>query len=519
MVLQTEYAAPRHGRAVYVIDEKDVYDVSGARVDVDPQSAVATSETSFRFTRMLAKQDVQPSEEILRSLGDAMQGDQPGSIADSSVPAGYTYLGQFIAHEVTQNKTAFTDVRNIKHLIEGVSPRVDLGSVYGTESIDDHNIGPPFLLPVGDTLPDANGVRYARDLPRANDGKALIPELRNDDNVTLAQFHVALLRFHNAVAQLFYRRGLAHGFKDVANTVIEHFQSVVLHDYLSRLVDPEIYSDVCDHGAACFGPNEDDPRSPPAMPVEFALAAFRFGHSMVRAVYGTWNRYNAPDVAQLFQKTHNNGTITTHLDATWILDWRNFFEVPAPADPALSEVIYARPIDTRIAIPLKQLPPRILMSPEPSNNLPIRTLLFGRALALPSGQNAADQINRCLLNANRACPPIRVLTADKIVADEDDRVKQILSTEDLLNNTPLWFYILKEAQVQGNGNRLGQLGSRIVMEVLSTLIRCSNPSILRPGWKPSLPRHQSDRFSMVDLLAFAGGLDPYEDMAQSGEGG
>ena len=77
-----------------------------------------------------------------------------------------------------------------------------------------------------------------------------------------------------------------------------------------------------------------------------------------------------------------------------------------------------------------------------------------------------------------------------------------------LERTPLWYYVLAEASVLGQGRRLGPVGGTIVAEVLVGLVRRSPNSILRnDGWQPTLPGGQQGRFALPDLLRFAGVLD------------
>jgi hypothetical protein len=81
--------------------------------------------------------------------------------------------------------------------------------------------------------------------------------------------------------------------------------------------------------------------------------------------------------------------------------------------------------------------------------------------------------------------------------------------------TPLWYYILKEAEIQGQGLRLGQVGSRIIAEVFIGLLEGDSNSYLtrNPDWKPSLPSAIPGTFTMADLLKFVGDLNPIDDPA------
>ena len=74
----------------------------------------------------------------------------------------------------------------------------------------------------------------------------------------------------------------------------------------------------------------------------------------------------------------------------------------------------------------------------------------------------------------------------------------------LHNRTPLWFYILREAQVTANGEHLGPVGGRIVAEVLYGLIEGDSLSYLGqdPQWTPTYGTNGA--FTIVDLLTKSG---------------
>ena len=78
--------------------------------------------------------------------------------------------------------------------------------------------------------------------------------------------------------------------------------------------------------------------------------------------------------------------------------------------------------------------------------------------------------------------------------------------------TPLWFYILKEAELKQGGLRLGDVGSRLVVETFHGLVEGSAYSILKEtDWKPCLPAQHPDRFTMNDLLRFVDDVNPLGD--------
>ena len=120
---------------------------------------------------------------------------------------------------------------------------------------------------------------------------AWIGDLRNDANLITAQLHVAYLRFHNRVVERIRAApadfGLAGpqdpGLFDVARRLVRwHHQYLVLHDYLERVTAPGTVTRMLADGPQHYRPLPDGELW---MPLEFAAAAFRFGHSMIRDSY------------------------------------------------------------------------------------------------------------------------------------------------------------------------------------------------------------------------------------------
>jgi hypothetical protein len=72
-------------------------------------------------------------------------------------------------------------------------------------------------------------------------------------------------------------------------------------------------------------------------------------------------------------------------------------------------------------------------------------------------------------------------------------------------STPLWYYVLKEGQVLGDGITLAGVGARIIGEVFVGLLQLDPASYLaaQPNWRPTLPAKSAGNFTMVDLLSYA----------------
>jgi hypothetical protein len=279
-------------------------------------------------------------------------------------------------------------------------------------------------------------------------------------------------------------------FEEARDLVIWHFQWIVLHDFLSRILDKSVLDDVLTNGRRFYKPEHV---RTPFLPVEFSGAAYRLGHSMVREVYD-YNRVftfrpggvTPATFSLLFRFSGLSGTGgNVPIPSDWIIDWRRFFSVGSGATVGLS-----RNIDPLIATQLHDVP----NLPRPSS-LPARNLLRGRSLGLPSGQSVAKLMR------------LRPLSPSDIAKGPDGEV----AVEHQLHiESPLWYYILMEAQIMGQGKHLGQVGSRIVAEVFVGLLEADSSSFLakRPGWKPTLPAQQAGTFTMADLLTFVGDLNP-----------
>jgi hypothetical protein len=237
------------------------------------------------------------------------------------------------------------------------------------------------------------------------------------------------------------------------------------------------------------------------MPIEFSVAAYRLGHSMIREEYD-YNRLFPNGLATLeflFEFTGVSGQLGVkfgapgeHLPNNWIIDWNRFYDFDN--HPASNRALQ---IDTHLTDTLKKLPEGIVfVGPKDtqetfgSASLAARNLLRGRLLTLPTGQEVAAQLG----------------IAPLAITFDDPELKEFET------QTPLWFYLLKEAEVEGAGQRLGPIGSRIVAETFVGLIENSRTSIFPLGsWQPNLPSRQPGEFSMADLLRFVDDLNPLGD--------
>lgn len=540
----------KHARERYFIANEGVVSIgSNGETQTETPTSVELTK-SFIFSRFIPKLVGTPNSiNLLAKLAVSMTA--PGGKASSTIPAGFTYLGQFLDHDLTLDVTALDPAAAAtpSQLLNGRTPILDLDSLYGMGPVD----SPKFYsdaakLKTGKPLPTGNpdAEQDGFDLPRMHeDGgvelkdqrKARIADIRNDENLAVAQVHAAFIRFHNQVVDDQVAQGVPSAglFERARTIVVKHYQWMVLHDYLLAVLDKGVLEDVLKNGRTFFEKYPTDPHA--TMPVEFSAAAFRLGHSMVREVY-SWNRIfdnkdadSSGHLFRLFRFSGTSGTLSptdalpgskedmdeieahvgsfTSLPSVWVTDWRRLFDLPSTGVAGLEvppdQFNHAMAIDTHLADPLKNLLAGSIDGVVPDlvlkRNLAFRNLARGRMLSLPSGQQMAKALG------------VQPLTAQQIVdgkggATFDAGLEMNKHVDELTQNTPLWFYVLREAEF--NGNRLGKVGSRIVAETFHRAIEASPHSVLRDtGFKPTLgPGAATGRFTMADLLLYAFKSDP-----------
>ena len=477
--------------------------------------------------------------------------DEQDTEENFGVPAGYTYLGQFIDHDITFNPNdGFGPNANSATDPNLRTAWFDLDSLYGRGPGDQ-----PYLynadgrtLIAGRKLTEAGAPSKCTDHPRLN-GRAMIGDKRNDENVIVSQLHAAFAAFHNQVA-----RDRPHmAFNDLAREVAWHYQWIVLTDFLPRIVGPEMMAAVLpDFGTLSLPGSSRATQTfsknlrPGEMPLEFAGAAYRFGHSMIRPVY----RLNTRMQGTAQEKKENPALAGRRLifaasqyaglngfreyPQEWAIDWSLFFETNRKLDythikDGPKRVQAAYKFDTALVNPLAFLPEFSQGRPDGNfardkdgnpqtqsgkiANLALRNLLRGAQQGLPSGQDVA-----------------RAMGLDPI-ADKDLRVGKA-TCEDMGENhaitaygdgfkgrAPLWFYVLAEAQalwcskVEGmtaddsrrdaTPSYLGPVGGRLVAETMVALMLADETSLLRAGqsWRPAYT--DKGVFTMRELLKAA----------------
>jgi hypothetical protein len=485
----------------------------------------------------------------LDALADAMVRVPEDAEENSSIPPVFTYFGQFVDHDMTANTDREAGISvidvpqinpldraqvvgNVQNLRAGA---LNLDSVYGggplvgpfaqklIDALRFHGdqarlwVGTVTDTEFGDVKPPndiGRDILRVRDLLRrgivteeelrglpkdlravfVNDDdtirvqRAVLGDMRNDENLAVAQFHLVWVRLHNLI--VVEARGNPETYPDAPvndrNALFQwarkmtswHYQWLLLNVYLPQLCDHDTLQDIQRNGPRLYNRffAENTPVRPDLMPMplEFSIAAFRFGHTMARDAYDWSDRFGRPEVgallprasfAQLFAFTGgaqspmpvpsvgNAPSLPSH----WPIDWQRFVEGPKPETPDRS----ARKIDTNLSLQVNGL-----VNDPPGDHgvlrhLARRNLRRGYLFNLPSAQGCLN-----VLEADLGLHHAR-LSAEDLLSGP---TRQEVSAGQFETATPLWFYVLKEAEVLGKGERLGPLGTRLIAETITGLV-------------------------------------------------
>lgn len=514
--------------------------------------------TDFKYfskALVLDPQNLLPKDQstidALTALGELLV-DQAPAVGNNNanMPPGYTYWGQFIDHDLTAGtdrshgftiaQPSFTPIHpdDVEQDIQNQrTPFFDLDSVFGdangpfgsSSPFYGYN-GDPVKLKIGTVTTPSPGetpqpqLGLERDLPR-NAGKVVFPDeleaaaaigdMRNDENLIIAQFHLGIMKFYNSVVDAIRQAEptllpLQLYFK-ARREVTFHYQWLVVNDFLQRICDPAVVTDYLNRDSI-FGNNEA------FMPLEFSTAVYRFGHSMVRNAYDYNRNFGDPGLVLpeagfelIFQFTGKGGGADPALPDNWIIEWDRFF-----SDPPLANTHFARKIDTRLAADLTVdrmqnefaavsfTPDEIAALPVTESqfnaimtHLAIRNLRRGYLLSMPTGQALASEFG------------LTPLTPNEITQDNSEDVNTLLEASGFDEKTPLWYYILKEAELHADGNRLGELGSHVVASTFVGLLKSDLASYLNveDGWSPATAELANINDGPIDtimkLLQFA----------------
>lgn len=435
----------------------------------------------FPWLRSLRR--ITPEPAVLGAIAGPMDGGIPAPTDrrqdNPRIRAGYTFLGQFIDHDLTLDTTSILEQQIDPMAVTNFrTPAFELDSLYG--------MGPrvqPYLYEKGSgrLLLGDGGL----DLQRNGSEVAIIGDPRNDENVIISQLHRLFAAFHNAVWDGLSDIGANERFEEAQRIVRWHYQWIVIHEFLRRTVGKRAMD------WAMETPFEFDADCGPFMPLEFSVAAYRFGHSQVRPGYLLSRPGDTPRGAAIFPEAVDDPDFSRDLrggrvvPAELRVDWEAFFGPTAQA---------SKRIDTLISTPLLRLPQTVTGDAAPMNSLAVRNLQRGVDAGLPSGQSVA---------AHLELEPL-----------SDAEIWR--GVEGGAGPAPLWFYCLREAETRTGGARLAGVGARIVARTFLALMRADRASYLtqEPGWRPHLGA-EAGRFTMSDLANKAtGGAIASENVAE-----
>lgn len=399
-----------------------------------------------------------------------------GPTTGSSIPAGYTYFGQFLDHDLTfDNTSVLTEPANLATLQNTETNLLDLSCVYGINNTSLNNNG---LFDIGKT---ANG---EDDVPRNANGVAIIADPRNDENLIISQLHLAFLKFHNKVFVEIKTANptltISQLITKTKQTVVWHYQWLIVHDFLADLCGKFFTRIINSTGSLSIHPNVQSMY--PNLPIEFTGAVYRFGHSMVRDAYYVNAAF---DVFPIFSPSLPPPLVSIPdlrgsrpIPASQTIDWSMFFPMPFHKGFQVAENF-----DNFITESLYNLPiPEVVSGM--TNILPLRNLMRGAfTYQLPSGQDLATAMG---------IPPDEILKASNgsmvfqtlnplVTATEINHLTAVFGEQ-----TPLFYYILKDNHVNGNGQHLGSLASKLIGDTFMCLLSRDSNSFLNNGFTPSV---------------------------------
>lgn len=451
------------------------------------------------------------SDADLNVLVETMKSDRQNT---SGIPAGYTYFGQFLAHDMSELRrgTAFPErgPADVKDLMQARRPSLDLDSLYGG-GLDDSIV--TYERQTGKFVLGKTGDGRHRDLFRRPNGTPLIADVRNDDNLLVAQMHVLFMRFHNRLIDFYTHRRNGRGadsrdiFNQARSEAISSYQWIAMHDFARHILPDKVYEHVMRNGRGALLPRGV---SMPAMPVEFSGAAFRFGHSMIRDKYKLKGALSPSveleDLCQFTGKHRlGNGVL---LPKEMTVDWSVFFRFRDHAGWGTRTghaVNQAQRIDTSITDSMQHL-----VRDFGGADIIDLNLRRGRELGLATGQEICEQLRKW-----------HPQVAEDVALDvmkESRLFDRLPPNSRLRKQTPLWAYVLSESHqyVREHGAgvlaKLGTLGGWLVADGLSAAAHYADDRVNR-AWSPKVsvvnqvlgPRKKPtlcDELTLEDLIVF-----------------
>lgn len=483
-----------------------------------PPYAPGTDEARKQAEDLGVKGGIIDALDPLMDAKDSIANPGPKNPDNPNMTAGVTFFGQFLDHDLTLTlKAPLLEQTHPRRTTNFRTAEFDLDSLYGNgqdgspELYDTSSGDIKFRV---EAIPGSEGVsrkgvaRY--DLPRDPNNNAIIADSRNDENVVLSQFHLAMLKFHNAVTDRLRadpaqaNRSARDIFREARRQVTWHYQWIIVNEFLPMTIGQDRVDEILRNGPRFYRVHDRtqdsifrSSRREPLIPVEFAVAAYRFGHSQVRPSYRL--NFGADAGSQVFMFIFDDSADPNEPDpndmrggkraSRRFVDWQTFFRFDN------DNFRFNKRIDTKLSSPLMHLlglrGPAPGMPTDKIQSLASRNLMRHVNFGIPSGQAIARVM------------AVQVLTPEQLAE---------LAPSNMDRSTPLWYYILKEAEVLEQGLRMGPVGGRIVGEVFIGLLKADRDSylVVDKNWKPTLPSAKSGDFEITDLLKFAGVVHPLD---------
>ena len=358
--------------------------------------------------------------------------------------AGWPFFGQFVAHDITADRS------NIRHRVDPLelrnarSPQLNLECLYG-----DGPVGHPYLFRRDDPAKLLLGTDDG-DVLRNLEGTAIIGDPRNDSHLFMSQMHLAFATAHNAFVDRARAGGVADAavFEQAARELRWNYQTVVVREFLPRLIGDRLTALILKGDRRYYRPPGE-----PFIPLEFADGAYRYGHSQIRHEY-TLNGESG--VLPIFPDLIGFKPVSP----AYRVDWTRLFDVDGTRTAQRAKKLDGRLVRALIALPVALTGE----TEEELHSLATRDLERGQGVGLPSGEAVAKLMGET------------PLSADEVGAKDAGWPGE----------TPLWYYVLREADVRAGGNRLGPVGGRIVGEVLIGLLDLDRSSVRHApaAWRP-----------------------------------
>lgn len=514
-------------------------------------------------------------------------------------PAGYTFLGQFIDHDVTRTQIALSAISTLssraqgdpgvraKLAAAGITPdqlkqaianaatptsvlsvntgKLDLDSVYGVANFSALTaISAPWFEQNNGAYTGRFAMRHVRaptslgapidgfDYQRTPEGAAEVPDARNSEHKLIVQIqNLFELAHNNCMDQALggisapSQQQIGAAFDACHKKVIWTYETIVATDFLPRFSAEATLNRVAPGALHAYQRGTSPTSQLPhwdrvntflysckpglgenaviRIPHEFAVAGFRLGHTLVRDSYVLNGDLLTGQPRPIFASAGDPETIglvgDNPVQPADVIDWSHFYDVYG-ADEKNESAQPGRPVDTLISdklfnLPIAALPPGPDANGKDTSterNLPRRNLMRASeptgvitgSVGLATGEEMEAYAQQRIPGLHDATTEVGKVLADRLQSAGFD-------PNLLAQRTPLWLFILAEAESTQGSQRLGELGSHIIDEFLLGSLHCDEGSVLYAtasdlqGWGPTETIAQNERYSMPELITYLQG--------------